>query len=47
MIGAGRDYDDVLPIRGVLRGDAGVTVASGVEMRRLGTQQYQQQQQQQ
>ncbi len=44
MIGAGRDYDDVPPIRGVHRGGAGVHVESSVEMRRLNSQQQQQQQ---
>ncbi|HUW02759.1 MAG TPA: transglutaminase family protein [Acidimicrobiales bacterium] len=41
-IGSGRDYDDVPPIRGVLRGGSGVKVESVVEMRRLVQQQQQQ-----
>ena len=41
-IGSGRDYDDVPPIRGVLRGGKGVAVDSVVEMRRLAQAQQQQ-----
>ena len=45
VIGRGRDYDDVPPIRGTYAGAVGATVDSGVEMRRLPEQQAQQQQQ--
>ncbi|MGK2930789.1 MAG: transglutaminase family protein [Acidimicrobiales bacterium] len=46
VIGRGRDYDDVPPIRGVYSGSSNATLDSGVEMRRMPDQQLQQQQQQ-
>ncbi len=35
MIGAGRDYDDVAPVRGVYQGDATPEVEATVEIRRM------------
>lgn len=47
VIGRGRDYDDVPPIRGVYSGSSDASLDSGVEMRRMPDQQNQQVQQQQ
>ena len=35
VIGRGRDYDDVPPIRGAYSGQATATVEAGVDMRRM------------
>ena len=45
VIGRGRDYDDVPPIRGVYSGAAEARIDAGVEMRRLPDQHQHQQQQ--